>query len=352
MTANAGTMRLTARLEAARLDLTAEEIADALWLASYLPASSPALDPQDVDATLKASTPDNSDSVADSLPGASPQRDAPIAGGSPVEPAEPPSKSVRERQTAAGSVYTISKGSFDSPRRIRGVTIRSKGGRALPDALAIARSLKPLMRTVPSRHDFILDEEATAQQFAENAGFWWPVLSALPERWLDVALVVDNGPTMVVWDQVVVELNRLLACQGAFRDVREWRLDTTGQGPVLYRKSTGSQDSDRPRSIRELADPTGKRLVLVLTDGLSAAWRDGALANALETWAAMMPIALIHLLPQRLWPQTGPGSPVCTLRALAPGMPNTRLVVQAARSSSPFAFSPGSAPALAAGCTP
>src|SRR6266545_329964 len=51
-----------------------------------------------------------------------------------------------------------------------------------------------------------------------------PVFTPAAERWFDVALVVEDAPSMVVWQQTIRELTMLLERQGAFRDVRRWRL--------------------------------------------------------------------------------------------------------------------------------
>lgn len=64
---------------------------------------------------------------------------------------------------------------------------------ALPDSLALSRALRPLMRKVSSRSRRILDETATAERYADRR-LWLPVFKGRPERWLELALVIDTSP--------------------------------------------------------------------------------------------------------------------------------------------------------------
>jgi hypothetical protein len=76
---------------------------------------------------------------------------------------------------------------------------------------------------------------------------------------------------------------------------------------------------------RDQIDPTGRSLFLVLTDGIGNGWRNGAALGMVAGWARYSSVALVSLLPQRLWHLSGL-SPVRTqLLAPTPGAPNGRL---------------------------
>ncbi|MBX9396398.1 tetratricopeptide repeat protein [Streptomyces sp. TRM72054] len=113
----------------------------------------------------------------------------------------------------------------------------------------------------------------------------------------EAVLVIDTHPTMRVWyetvrDDLVEELERT----GAFTRVRVVRL-------------LGTDETDPARVSPE--EPLGpvpeqaRRVVLVLTDGLAAGWRLGAVQPLLRGWARTCPVAVVHLLPQQLWFRTG-----------------------------------------------
>ncbi|UXY31133.1 FxSxx-COOH system tetratricopeptide repeat protein [Streptomyces sp. HUAS TT20] len=129
-----------------------------------------------------------------------------------------------------------------------------------------------------------------------------------------VLLVVDDHVTMRVWDAEVGQLKRGLG-------------DLAHLGPVTSTELLCSDDTE-PDRIR-LADlPPAKadhRVVLVLTDGLAAGWRSGAVLPLLRELGGMGPLAVLQLPPQRLWFRTGLDVHRMRLRAEAPWTPNTRL---------------------------
>jgi tetratricopeptide (TPR) repeat protein len=175
----------------------------------------------------------------------------------------------------------------------------------LPGAAGIVRALRPLHRDVVSRHsdEYELDEEATAERAVQD-GLWWPVTRPPSERWLDLTLVVDSGPSMALWRSTVTAFESLLRRLGTFRTIQRRLLDTNRPGqqaPVLR----GGTPEAAARKPAELLDPGGRRIVLVLTDGVSRNWRSPAVYGMLAKVAGVMPTALVHLLPQRLWRQTG-----------------------------------------------
>ena len=186
-----------------------------------------------------------------------------------------------------------------------GVTLfRSPAASALPGSLDIARALRPLMRRVPSRTNFMLDELGTANCVAESQrSIWSPVLKAAPMRWLEIALVVDIGESMAPWWQTIDELRLLLEHHGAFRDVRIWRL-ATNVADQLYLYAGMSTDTQQERNPRELIDPTGQRLILVVTDCVSPAWHSGKAQQMLNLWGQSNIVTMVQVFPKRLWTRT------------------------------------------------
>ncbi|GAA3105449.1 FxSxx-COOH system tetratricopeptide repeat protein [Streptomyces rectiviolaceus] len=100
---------------------------------------------------------------------------------------------------------------------------------------------------------------------------------------------------MKVWDQAVHDLADELNRAGDFARVRVLHLrgtDETGPARLSMEEPIGSAgDMDR--------------VVLVLTDGLAAGWRSGAVMPLLRAWGRTCPVAVVHVLPQQLWFRTG-----------------------------------------------
>jgi tetratricopeptide (TPR) repeat protein len=202
---------------------------------------------------------------------------------------------------------------------------RSPAVPAIADELDILRGLLPLRRKVRSTSQSQLDEAATANWIAET-GLWAPVVGPVNERWLDVALVVDDSESMGIWQRTVTELRTLLERSGSFRDVRVWNLDgdllhseaVTISGPVT--------DSGSRREPRELVDPTGRRLVMITSDCVGRAWSTESMGATLATWASAGPTVIVQMLPQRLWQHCAPDFHPGFLRGLEIGPTNSHVL--------------------------
>ncbi|TDC48113.1 tetratricopeptide repeat protein [Actinomadura sp. KC345] len=195
---------------------------------------------------------------------------------------------------------------------------------ALSGALPLSRALRPLRATVPSLTRRLLDESATAQRIAET-GVCEPVMVPAHERRHDLALIADVGPSMVVWRQTVEELRLLLQHLGAFRDLTTWYLDSGAHRLSLRTGSAFGVGAERDPD--ELVDPTHRRLILVVSDCIGAAWRDGRAASLLDRWGRAGTVAIAQPLPQRLWWRTGAAIEPVRFGASGPGVVNEQLTV-------------------------
>jgi hypothetical protein len=287
---------------------TAEELADALWLADKLSRSDTG--PGAGTTSAGAAPPPG---LGDRLGGPDPDPTATSGAAAPA------SAEVMSQAGAPVGLFPPTKGRSSSD------LARAPTVPALSPALPLARALRPLRRDVLSRTETELDEEATAQRVAEM-GIWEPVIRPAPERWLDLALVVDAGVSMVVWQRTVVELRVLLAQVGAFRDIRTWSFETDGDRPTLH--AGAGRNGRSARSPRELIDPTRRRVVLVVSDCIGRAWQTGAAAELLERWGRAGPVAILQPLPQRLWHRCAAAFEPVRLRAAEAGTPNDQLWVQ------------------------
>ncbi len=190
-------------------------------------------------------------------------------------------------------------------------------GRSLPQALELARALRPFKERFRStRHEFAVD--ATVERYAET-GRLTPLLAPVQERWFSVDVVVDQSASMRVWEEVVTETIGLLRQLGAFRTVERWHLDPQIGAPVLSTVNNVAVSPDR------LRDPQQRRLVIVVSDCVAGGWRDPTTWTMLRTWATSTHTALLNPLPPKLWRDTGLDHPAARLRSTRPGAPNTDL---------------------------
>ncbi len=102
-------------------------------------------------------------------------------------------------------------------------------------------------------------------------------------------------------------------------------LRTRGAQPVRVSSAPYRDPADGDPALLDpatLADPTGQSLVLLLSDGAGAAWRDGRIRSVLDRWARCGPTAVVHTLPRRMWPGSGLPAEFWTVSTPRPGAAN------------------------------
>lgn len=183
------------------------------------------------------------------------------------------------------------------------VRVRREG--MLHHPLALARALRPLRKQVRAPGRPVLDERTTATATAETS-LLMPSWLPRTERLYSVDLVVDSGSSMVVWRQLALELRALLEGHGAFRVVRTWALDPDGAMPRLtpFHHEHQRRSGARP-AAEQLRSTTGRRLLLLLTDGVGEHWGNESFLGVLSAWARTRPTAVLQTLPRRMWHRTG-----------------------------------------------
>jgi tetratricopeptide (TPR) repeat protein len=299
-------------------DLEWREVRDALWLAGTLCPTVPAPPPPPAASPPPTKPPVSSPPVSSPPSSATkpPQEEpAPAAAppGAPSAGQEPQDWMVGRQHAVRGVV---------ADRGVSAAPLVWPATPALPNGGLIARALRPLARRTPSPWRKVLNEEATAERAAQDK-LWVPEFQ--PESWheFELVVVVDTAGAAEVWQQVVRELCDLMRRQGAFRNVRTLLLDGASTDGVPLRTEGGAVVG-----WRDQRDPTGRTLFLVLTDGIADGWRSGTVTRLLASWARNTPVALVNMLPQRLWHWSRLTPRRVALRAAAPGTPNTRLQVR------------------------
>ncbi|MFF1264390.1 SAV_2336 N-terminal domain-related protein [Streptomyces anulatus] len=340
--------RLLSLLRDVGFDVTAEELVDCLWLAERMPADAPLA----LAAGLLGG--DARPPAASGEPGAPPvttwpetkeragRTESPEAGPPRAElhaaeasPTEPPPTggsdgtglddgTTGDEDPDGGSDApdpgTAAENERSDEDRSRALPVRIPHPHALALPLRTARALRPLKQYRPHPSAEQLDEAGTAAQIA-HSGFLDVVTRPARDRWLDLTVVVDDGVSMLLWQQLCSELNSLLAHLGAFRQIRTYGLRLRpGRMPRL---SSRPFVPDAPTvSAEVLTDPSGRTMTLVISDGAGPGWRTGAMRAVLSRWAACGPTAVIHTLPPRMWRGSGLPTRRWSVQAPGPGAAN------------------------------
>jgi FxsC-like protein len=140
-----------------------------------------------------------------------------------------------------------------------------------------------------------------------------------PERWLSLVLVVDASPSMQMWHPLARELHNVLRGLGAFRDVRIcYMVENDGKLAVASGPAGGV-----PLTPGALIDPSGRQLMLVLSDCAGPRWWDGSAGSVVRLWALSNLTAILQPLPERLWRRTAAPTVPGLASTTSSGAPNS-----------------------------
>jgi formylglycine-generating enzyme required for sulfatase activity len=174
----------------------------------------------------------------------------------------------------------------------------------LGDPASLIRALRPLLRRRPNTNRLKLDEERTAEAWAQTT-LLLPLFEPTPAPWFEeVWVVVDGGQAMRVWHGMARTLQTILASTQVFPEVRLHWLSTKGSPAGEVRPREGS-------------------LVLLVSDATGAHWWDGRMFDALEVWSRQCPTAILQPWPPLQWDRTAlsAGEPM-SIRNSAPAAAN------------------------------
>lgn len=302
--------QLATALQDAGLDVKFRDLREIVWLAKVLLK-------RREDLAGEAPTSDVARLLATAAQTRGPAEERqPASNGQPVSwphaattPAPRPATTLeantpRNSKALYGETANRSDETDGSPAR----RLRVRGVPALRDARLIGRALRPLsIRRAIGR--FELDGRATAEFIAET-GLRLPVMRRALTRVFEIVLVVEHVPSLAAWRPLVDELEQVLRRQGGLRAVTRMTL---------------RDDGEKVEVTPGLFGNVRRRIILVVSDATSEAWRFGRVGIWLQGIQDQHPVALVQLLPQTLWPNTAAGFAELKLRALRPGEPNAEL---------------------------
>ncbi|OXM67909.1 FxSxx-COOH system tetratricopeptide repeat protein [Amycolatopsis vastitatis] len=297
-------------------DLTAREVADGLWLMAAIAANTTE-PPRPAEPPVSPHRPEPPEiGRAHPPPMEEPER---AGAGAPPDLPEPAPIRAGTGQGALPAGGLPEKEGTPAPG----------AASPLPDVGKLVGAFRAFKRKVPSAQpeDVELDEEQTAEASAE-AGMWLPVTKRKRQPWLDLTLVVEQAPSMALWAPTVAAFVTL--CQrrlGVFRSVQV-RLLETGKagraegGMVLEPVLRGGTPESPARGAGEPVGSSGRRVMLVLTDGISDAWHRDLVQPLIARWGRKVPVAIVHLLPRRLWVRGGVDAQNAEITTKGPVRPN------------------------------
>ncbi|MES5825382.1 SAV_2336 N-terminal domain-related protein [Streptomyces sp. RG80] len=307
--------RLSALARLTGRELSIHELLDAVWLASRLPADSAAPLARSLRGATAGRARPGAQGRTGGLGGPEGAESSRAPFPTPPAPAQPapPDQLLGALHAAAATRSAPEFAELGSdgvgPDRGAGgregaMPVRVPEEKALgEDELRFGRALRSLKQPQPDPYKTEFDEEATAAALAET-GLPDMVTRPARRRWLSLVLLIDDGISMLLWRRLATELRALLERLGAFHDIRVHGVDTrSARAPLLRTRPFDPHAATL--SPAAVVDPSGRTLVLVISDGVGSCWRDGRMTKALERWARQGPTAIMHTLPAHLWDGSG-----------------------------------------------
>ena len=283
--------RLVSELRLRGIVLEPEDICDAVWLSSRgLVQGTVGEIPHD--GKQIPTTPPQPPPLP--KPPASPDYSAPQPQ-SQTQPQTPPSPGAAK---ADQGVHALGD---STGSRMAGSPIALPTAATISRSVEIDRAFRPLRQKRQASRQVEVDEEATAVAISET-GVWQVVTRPVRGRWLDISLVVEQSPTMRLWQDTAIEFRNLLWRACAPRSLRafhlRWSIGTDRTRTVVETPGGRQVSPEAP------CGPGGNHVVLVLSDAFSLGWMTADIPVILAKWAKRHPTTLVQVLPPPMWSRT------------------------------------------------
>ncbi|WP_254445265.1 SAV_2336 N-terminal domain-related protein [Anabaena sp. UHCC 0204] len=269
-----------------KLNLTGTEIAEILWLAQQ---------------TCTHVSVDKEPTPQKKPPPSNEHKDIPPQTPNYIPITPPTSPTIIEPEPPKVPIIPRKSDSYPDS----GLSINIPDVASLPYPRKIAKALSSLIQYIAYGKAVLLNEKATVERIAELNGICIPILEPRRELKFDLVLVIDKSDSMIFWQRIIKELQQILKNYGIFRNIQTFGIFTDDQGDIYLKQSIGKKETGKKRySPRKLIDPTGRRIIFIVSDCVSEIWRNGKAFNLLKIWGKHNIVAIFQMLPERMWLRT------------------------------------------------
>ncbi len=216
----------------------------------------------------------------------------------PIQPSPAPSKEARSELGLSGSPEPSGlSGPVDSAEERadeeeRASMVQLEQPLPLPSRHLLGKALRPLARLSRFGPLVELDIEKTIEQTVNAGGLLQVVRRPPLRRLIALDLVVDQSPSMDLWDGIDTDLMSLFESLGAFRRVTLTHMREEADASLV---SGGGLPEILPYD-------GGPRIVMVVTDTIGKAWRSGRAFRWLGDLGSSDQVILVHVFPES-WQQ-------------------------------------------------
>ena len=177
------------------------------------------------------------------------------------------------------------------------VAIHHKG--YFDDTGQLSTYLIDFRQKILSRKRDILDEEKTVDNFIQT-NIFLPFFKSKKQKKYELYIFIDKSDSMNIWEEMVGVYRKLLQNSGVFKATRIVYFNTTKSKTYFYRDKLETKSF----SPKEIINYHNNKIIFILTDMLSEAWKQGDALKKFVNLNKSIPLFLIQMLPYRLWRST------------------------------------------------
>ncbi len=267
---------LVTLLEKENIEIDAIELAESLWLSKYITKT------ESDDFSTTTNNPINTPKEK--------QHSNPKKETSSPPPISK-TKIVKQRRKRDASLYPINK-----TNNKQSLPFRTPLVRTLYKDSDLIYALRHFRQKRNSTQNHKFDEERIADYIAKTGIFRTFYQKGFEKRF-SLLFVVDVSESMKIWERLINDFIRGIKNYHIFRETTIYYMPTDNREIKLYRKKglSGGLNSNWYRNH------TKDSITFLLSDMISKAWSSGRVLEELMEWQRYTPLAIIQMLPQRLW---------------------------------------------------
>ncbi len=263
-----------------KLDLeTVEQVADMLWLSSYIEKSK-VEEVKTIEPKPQEKTPEDNDNPKTIT----------------KNKKKPKEKVLPTEGEKEASVYENDASTTKTD--IKADPIRMPKKLSLSHYRAWEKSFRSFYYKVDSTREFVLDEAKTVDLIAKTK-LVQAIFKAKKVKYFHLVMVIEQSPSMDIWSELILEFQKTVQRFGVFESIEFYYLASDKKGVKLY----ADRALKRELSYKKI---TLNRQVLltVVSDCVSSAWHSNHIFKMLEFWSKSVPLSITQMFPKRMWQGT------------------------------------------------
>jgi len=114
---------------------------------------------------------------------------------------------------------------------------------------------------------------------------------------INISIVIDRSETMMLWGELLGQLEGMISATGFFSRISLYYWDTTTATPTLYCDKALTKVIDE----KNITLDQQRNVVWVVSDCLGSAWKSGEAFKSIQRWSVKSLTSIMQMLPKEMW---------------------------------------------------